>query len=311
MRSVLITGASGFVGENLAHRFKEDCSLYLAYGLQRPRAKADEVFSVDLGVRDDFSRVLGDLNVDTVVHAAAIGSPGLCEEDPSMAHAVNVEGTQEVARWAEARGAGMIYFSTDLVFDGKKGLYEEEDAPGPLNVYARTKLDAEGEVARICTQWVIVRLALSYGPTRGAGGDWTLALRRTLEQGRTLRLFTDQYRSPAYVGDTVEAVFRLARAGKTGVFHVGGGDRVNRYEFGQAFCHIFGLARERFVPVRMEEVRMDAPAPPDCSLNTDKLAREIGLVTCGVEQGLRRQKLEEQALAQGKGGGAPARDPGA
>ena len=309
MQSVLITGASGFVGENLAHRFKEECNLYLAYGLQGPRTKADEIFSVDLGLRDDFSRVLGDFNVDTVVHTAAIASPGLCEEDPSMAHAVNVEGTQEVARWAEARGAGMIYFSTDLVFDGKKGLYEEEDAPGPVNVYARTKLEAEGEVTRICTKWVIVRLALSYGPTRGARGDWTLAMRRTLEQSGTLRLFTDQYRSPAYVGDAAEAVFRLARAGKTGIYHLGGGERVNRYGFGQAFCRIFGLDEERFVPVRMKEVQMGAPAPPDCSLNTDKLARETGLVTCGVEQGLRHQKMEEEALA--KGGGASTRDSGA
>ena len=299
MQSVLITGASGFVGENLAHRFKEGCRLYLAYGLQTPRAKADEVFSVDLAVRNDFSRVLRDLQVDTVVHTAAIGSPGLCEEDPSMAHAVNVEGTQEVARWAEARGATMIYFSTDLVFDGKKGRYEEEDAPGPRNVYARTKLEAECEVARICTKWVIVRLALSYGPTRGARGDWTLAMRRTLEEGGTLRLFTDQYRSPAYVGDTAEAVFRLARAGKTGIYHMGGGERVNRYAFGQTFCRIFGLAEERFLRARMEELQMDAPAPPDCSLNTEKLTREIGLVTCGVEEGLRRQKMEEETLAKG------------
>ena len=297
MHSVLITGASGFVGENLAHRFKESCRIYLAYGQQRPRAKADEAFSVDLAIRDDFSRVLGDLDVDTVIHAAAIGSPGLCEDDPSMAHAVNVDGTQEVARWAEARGARMIYFSTDLVFDGEKGWYDEEDAPGPLNVYARTKLEAEGEVARICAQWVIVRLALSYGPTRGERGDWTLAMRRTLGEGGTLRLFTDQYRSPAYVGDTAEAVFRLARAGKTGIYHVGGGERVNRYDFGQAFCRIFGLAEERFVPVRMEEVQMDAPGPSDCSLNTDKLARETGLVACGFEQGLHLQKKEEEALA--------------
>jgi dTDP-4-dehydrorhamnose reductase len=99
------------------------------------------------------------------------------------------------------------------------------------------------------------------------------------------------------VGDTAEAIFRLARAGKAGIYHVGGGERVNRYDFGQAFCRIFGLAEEGFVPVRMEEVQMDAPGPPDCSLNTDKLARETGLVTCGVEQGLRRQKTEEEALA--------------
>ena len=138
MKSVLITGASGFVGENLAHRFAQDCNLSLAFGQQKPRARADKAFSVDLARRDNFSSTLADLTVDTVVHTAAMVSPDLCEREPQMAQAVNAEGTGEVARWAEARGARMIYFSTDLVFDGQKGWYKEEDAPGPMNVYGMT-----------------------------------------------------------------------------------------------------------------------------------------------------------------------------
>lgn len=298
MKSVLITGASGFVGENLAHRFVQDCKLSLACGQQRPRAKADKIFSVDLSVQDHFSRALGDLTVDTVVHTAAMVSPDLCERDPRMALAVNVEGTLEVARWTEARGAKMIYFSTDLVFDGKKGCYREEDAPDPLNVYGRTKLEAEEKVASTCTRWVIVRLALSYGTTRGARGDWTWSMRRALAEGKTLRLFTDQFRTPAYVGDTAEAVFRLARTGKNGIYHLGGGERVSRYGFGRKFCRLFGLDEERFVPIRMEEAEMAAPRAPDCSLDTAKLTRDIGLIPCGIEQGLRRQMLEEEALAK-------------
>jgi len=247
--------------------------------------------------------------VDTVIHTAAMVSPDACEKDPSMAHTLNVVGTREVARWAEARRAGMVYFSTDLVFDGKKGGYREADSPVPLNVYGRPKLEAEGEVARICTRGVVVRLALSYGPTRGAKGDWTLAMRRALEEGGVLRLFTDQFRSPAYVGDTAEAVFRLARNGHNGVYHLGGGERTSRYGFGRTFCRVFGLAEEKFVPIRMAEVRMAAPRPADCSLDSGKLARETGLVPCGVEQGLRRQKMEEESIVSG--GAPPARDSGA
>jgi dTDP-4-dehydrorhamnose reductase len=298
MRSVLITGASGFVGENLAHRFKQNCRLYLAHGRHRPRTEADRVFSVDLSLRDDFLRALEDLEVDTVIHTAAMVSPDSCEKDPSAAHAVNVEGTREVAGWAQDRGARMVYFSTDLVFDGQKGWYEEGDPPGPLNVYGRTKLEAEEQVARICTRWVILRLALSYGPARGAKGDWTLAMRRDLIQGKTLQLFTDQFRSPAYVGDTAEAVFRLARAGRNGLYHVGGAERISRYEFARTFCRLFRLAEDRFLPVRMEEVRMGAPRARDCSLSTEKLTRETGLAPRGVEEGLRRQRMEEEALAK-------------
>jgi dTDP-4-dehydrorhamnose reductase len=306
MHRVLITGASGFVGENLAHRFAPDAELTLAYGTQEPRAVAEMAFSVDLAVRDNFTRALGDLVVDTVIHAAAMVSPDLCERDPDTARAVNVEGTREVARWTEAREATLVYFSTDLVFDGKKGRYSEEDAPAPLNAYGRTKLAGEEEVRRICTRWVVVRLALSYGATRGARGDWTLAMRRALDAGKTLYLYTDQFRTPAYVSDTAEAVFRLTRSGRNGIYHMGGGERLSRYGFGEKFCNIFGLDAERFVPIRMEEAKMDAPRAMDCSLDTGKITREIDLVPCGVEQGLRLQKMEEESLAGEDG--FPSRD---
>ncbi len=308
MQSVLITGAGGFVGENLAHRFAPESKLSLVYGSHKPRATAEEYFSVDLSLRDDFSRALGDLKPDLVIHTAAMVSPDQCERDPRTAHAVNVEGTREVARWAEERGAVMIYFSTDLVFDGKKGGYVEEDAPGPLNVYGRTKLEGEEEVLRICTHRVVVRLALSYGTTRGAKGDWTLSMRSALDAGRTLHLYTDQFRSPAYVGDTAEAVFRLAAAGRNGVYHMGGGERISRYDFGRTFCRLYGLDEQRFVPVRMEETRMGAPRAADCSLVTEKLTRDTGLLPCDVQQGLRRQMLEEETFA--KEHRAPARDSG-
>jgi len=298
MHTVLITGASGFVGENLAHRFAREAEVVLAYATQRPRAVTEKAYSVDLAVRDNFTEALGDLTVEAVIHAAAMVSPDLCEKDPRTAQAVNVEGTREVAHWAEARNATMVYFSTDLVFDGKRGNYNEEDSPAPLNVYGRSKLAGEEEVLRICTRAVVVRLALSYGTTRGARGDWTLSMRRALDAGETLHLYTDQFRTPAYVGDTAEAVFRLARSGRSGIYHMGGGERVSRYGFGQTFCRIFGLDERRFLPARMEENRMDAPRATDCSLDTEKISREIGLVPCGVEQGLRLQKLEEEALAE-------------
>ena len=101
MHSVLITGASGFVGENLAHRFAREAEIVLAYGNQRPRTEAERIFSVDLTVPDNFTSALGDIDVEAVIHTAAMVSPDQCEKNPHMAQAINVEGTREVALWAE------------------------------------------------------------------------------------------------------------------------------------------------------------------------------------------------------------------
>ncbi len=299
MPTVLITGASGFIGENLAHHLLgNNCQVYLVRGTLDPHAKGEKTFAVNLSVRGDFSRVVGDVPVDAVVHTAAVSAPKACEEDPGLAHAVNVEGTREVAQWAHDHGARMIYFSTDLVFDGMGSLYTEEDTPSPYHLYGRTKLKGEEEVQRTCSDWVILRLALSYGPTRGARGDWTREMRSNLGQGKNLTLYTDQYRTPAYTGDTVEAVLRLVRGQDQGIYHMGGGERLNRYEFGKIFARIFGLPQDRFLPVQMDDVPVGFPRAADCSLSTEKISRDISLSPCGVEQGLIRQKREEESFAE-------------
>ena len=300
MTSVLITGASGFVGENLAHRFRrEGCELALTHCSTAPRAAADRHFRVDLSRPGDFTRALGDFRADAVVHTAALINPDFCERNPEQAWAVNAGGAGEVSRWAESRGARMIYFSTDLVYDGEGGPNAEDDRPGPLNVYGKTKLQGEEEVRGNCSDWVVVRLALSYGPVRGHRGEWTAGMRKALAAGKNLTLYTDQIRTPAYVGDTVEAVCRFARSRCRGVFNLGGSESLSRYAFGLKFARVFGLPAERFLPIRMADLPTEAPRPRDCSLDTGKILKEIGLKTCDAEQGLRRQQEEEKAMASG------------
>jgi len=268
-QTVLITGAAGFIGENIAHRFRgEPHRLLLVCGSRRPRAQADACVSADLAERGAFTRAVKGLQADTVVHTAAVVNPDACQRDPERAHAVNVAGTREVACWAEERGARMIYFSTDLVYGGDRSFYREEDPTGPTNVYGATKLAGEEEVRRACSDWVILRLALSYGPTRGALGDWTWKMREALRQGKDLPLFTDQFRTPAHAGDTTEAVFRLAGGRGGGLYHMGGRDRVSRFEFGVRFVRAFGLPADRVRPVRMADLPLDAPRAAGCSLNT-------------------------------------------
>ncbi len=299
-QNVLITGAGGFIGENIAHRFQpEKQGLYLVYGTRKPRAAARESFPVDLAERGRFSSALRDLRVDTVVHTAALVNPDACQRNPEHARAVNVEGTREVAEWAEARGARMIYFSTDLVYAGDKSFYREDDPTIPANVYGETKLAGEEEVRRICSDWVVLRLALSYGPTRGAQGDWTWKMRAALNEGKDLTLFTDQFRTPAYAGDTAEAVYRFARGEGQGLYHMGGRERVSRYAFGIRFARAYGLPEERFRPISMTDLPMDAPRAPDCSLNTEKIFLDIGLFPCNVEEGLKRQWDAEDRAARG------------
>ncbi len=295
MPSVLITGASGFLGEHLAWRFERaGYTLYLTYSTQIPRSQAQGLYHIDLSKRGSLSSGLNDLaSVDIVVHTAALADADRCEEDPLLARAINVEGTREVAQWAAYHGVRLIYVSTDLVYDGEKGMYTEDDVPRPINVYGSTKLQGEHIVRDLCASWAIIRLSLSYGPSKGKRGDWTRRMREDLAAGKDLYLFTDQYRTPVYVEDAAEAVLRLAETAATGIYHVGGSERVTRYEFGCTFARIFDLPMKKLHPIQMKDISAKAPRGRDCSLVTEKLSRELGICPCTVEQGLLRQKERE------------------
>ena len=219
MKTVVITGASGFIGENIAHRFRDEpVHLHLVSGTVRPRARARAYHLADLAVPGRFTEVMGDLEADTVIHTAAVTSPDVCERSPQMAKAVNVSATAEVARWTAERGGRMIYFLHGPWSMTGRTAPTLRKIPRALPTSTGTPSSrAKLRVRETCEDWVVLRMALSYGPMRGAHGDWTQGMRSTLSMGRgTLTLFTDQYRTPAYAGDTAEAVYRLAQGKGSG-----------------------------------------------------------------------------------------------
>ena len=153
-------------------------------------------------------RLLAETKPDVIVHTAASTNPDDCERDRGLAFRVNVKGTEHLVRFAEKIHAKLIFISTDLVYDGLRGNYAEEDPPNPLNYYAETKLKGEGLVARGCEDFVIFRMSLLYGWGNGINGS-----------------FTDE--DPRVKG----------------LFHMGGSERTNRYELGLRFCEVFGSRR--------------------------------------------------------------------
>ncbi|MFH1723664.1 MAG: SDR family oxidoreductase [Elusimicrobiota bacterium] len=289
---ILLTGASGFAGRYLALRLgreHEVTGTCLSEKAPVPGCRLERLDITDPGaVRLLVKKAAPEL----VVHAAAISLPDPCERRPEAAWKVNVEGTSAVARAAHEAGARLIHFSTDLVFDGERPPYREEDAPRPAGVYARTKLESERRALALCPRTAVLRLSLGYGWKPAGRPGFCDFIHRELSSGRRVSLFSDQVRTPTYLEDVAEAVSRLAglerRPGNgEGVFHLAGPERVSRLRFGELFCDVFGLDRGLLVAKRMEEFALDAPRPVDCSLDASKLQRAIAFRSRGVEEGLR------------------------
>lgn len=273
---VLVTGASGFVGGRLVRRLAREGSRVVAWSGRHPERipglPGVETRSVDLGDASAIVRALAAAAPEAVVHAAAVSSLARCERQPELAARVNQRATELLAEACAARGARLVFCSTDQVFDGSRGGWAEGDAPRPLHVYGRSKLAAEAAVAALGGLGTRLRLALVYGDSPAGARSFHEQIRAALEAGTPLRLFEDEFRSPLHVDDVVQAILELLPRRDRPLLHLGGPERVSRLEMGQAAARRFGWPASRIEPARLAERSDPVPRPADLSLDT-RLAR--------------------------------------
>lgn len=241
---VVITGAKGQLGTEL----------------MRVLAGHAEVIGRDLPAHDiaapDCAAQVAAAAPDWVIHTAAATDVDGCERDPAMAMAVNADGTRRVVEGCRRAGAGLVYVSTDFVFDGAKRLpYTEEDAPAPLSAYGRSKLAGEQAVQDAAPRWAIVRTAWLYGVH---GRNFVKTIVGKAAAGETLRVVDDQIGSPTYARDLAGAIVRLLQRELTGVFHLTNSGDCSWYDFTRAILHRSGFGDTRVLPIASYE--LDRPA---------------------------------------------------
>lgn len=296
MKKVLITGASGFLGGNLASSLKSTHEILGTFARNPVEIPGCRMERLDFSRGGGVAALVGRFSPDAVIHAAALIDVDLCEKEPEMALRVNADAARQVAEAAADAGARLIYFSTDMVFDGHKGMYAEEDEARPLTVYGRTKLDGERWTLRLHPGAVVARLSLMYGTGTRVHGSFLGWMRGRLEKGQPLELFTDQYRTPLYVRDVCRVVERiLADPPVRGIYHLAGPERMNRFDFGRRMAAAFGFPERLLRPVRMEDMPGLVPRPRDNSMDNRKAARELGVRFTGVDEGLEEIAREGRA----------------
>jgi len=279
-KTLLLTGASGFLGRRLSPGLSKDWVVV-------PAGRA-EAGPGCLDLEDDGSirRAFASIRPDVVVHAGAMALPDDCQRQPDRARRINVEATQVLAGLCAEAGARLVFFSTDLVFDGEKGRYDEEDEARPLSIYGRTKLDAEEAVLSGAPGAIVLRVSSAYGRPLGSRLCFVDELRRALSRGEAISAFVDQWRSPTAADQLPELVLRvLAAPDLEGVFHWGGAERASRYETALALCRALGFREDLVRPVRAADKRFIAPRPCDTSLDSSRLSAALGLAPPTLAEG--------------------------
>ena len=255
----IITGAAGLIGQYIVKTAPRWAPDWDVQGLSR----AD----LDLTDRANVERTWQSIKPNAVIHCAALSRTKDCEQDPEAARCINVEATAHLAQLAQ--DIPFIFLSSGEVFDGRTGWYSEADEPNPINVYGKTKLEAERVVLQN-PRHTVVRIVLTAGTSQNGDRSFVEDMCRAATAGKDVTLYADEFRCPLPAGVIARVIWELVDRKQPGLYHLGGSERLSRWEIGETllpWCPEFkghlmkGSARNH----------VGSPRPTDLSLRYDKI----------------------------------------
>lgn len=270
MKKLLVTGASGFLGWNICQVAKPKWDVYGTYNSREVGFTGVTFIKVNLTNFADLKRLFQDVEPDAVIHAAAHSKPNFCQQNPQESYLINVTASLNVASLCADADIPCAFTSTDLVFDGLNPPYKESDRVCPINIYGEQKVEAERGMLMRYPKTAICRMPLMFGIASPHAESFIQGFLRQLKAGKTLNLFVDEFRTT--VGGTTAARGLLLAIEKRveGRLHLGGKERISRYEFGKLMAEVFDFPAENIVPCRQGDVDVIAPRSPDTSLDSSK-----------------------------------------
>lgn len=285
---LLIIG-TGLLGRKLLHKALASYQVFATYNKHSFQLNGANFLKLNITNQKNCKNIIEKIEPDIVIFSAALTNVDLCEKEKKLAYKINVEGIRNVCKYLDKINSKLVYVSTDYVFNGKHGNYREDDLTNPLNYYGHTKLLGEEIVRSNMDDWIIARTSVLYGfnPVKLNYVTWVL---RELKEEKVIKVVTDQYTSPTFVGNLSEMILELLKRHKSGVFHTSGMERINRYEFAQKISDVFKLDRKLIKPIISSDLNWVAERPKDSSLCTDKIYNIVKPLS--IEKGLSLAKGE-------------------
>lgn len=228
MKNIIIIGANGFTGRQILNDLSSKaqykvtgCSLHPDI---LPKNGGNYHF-ITTDIRDEavVKQLFKDVQPDVVINCSALSVPDYCETHHEEAWLTNVTAVEQLAHLCESYKSRFIHLSTDFVFDGKIDeksgqLYTEKSLPAPVNYYGFTKWKGEEKVTEICSNYAIARVEIVYGKALpGQHGNIVQLVMNRLNAGQEIRVVSDQWRTPTYVGDVSAGVQHLVENAANGI----------------------------------------------------------------------------------------------
>jgi len=263
----LVTGSAGLIGRQVVKDLSETHEVFSCYNKSKPEFGIPT--KMDLLNHEMISNVLSEKKPDVVIHLGAMTAVDLCDTQQDNALKINSQATEILAKECSKINSFMVYVSTDYVFDGNTGMYEENDTTNPLGFYGKSKLLGEKSIQNFSSNWCIARTSTPFGlhPTKKSFPIWVI---ENLQKQKQIDVLTDQFTSPTYVPSLSRMLIEISERHLTGIIHVAGASKISRYEMASLVSDKLGLDGKLLREISINDIKWEAQRPKDSSLNVSK-----------------------------------------
>ena len=288
---ILITGSNGLLGQKLTGLLARNSNVELlatSKGNNRIKNKEGYVYqSLDITKREKVLSLVAEFLPDAIINTAAMTNVDACELNKEQCWDLNVTAVQYIIEAAEKYNSHLIQLSTDFVFDGENGPYQEADQPNPLSYYGKSKYKSEKLLVASKIEWSIVRTILVYGVVDDLSrSNIVLWAKEALEKGNPLTIVDDQFRSPTLAEDLAMGCYLIALKKAEGIYHISGKDAMSIIELVYKVADFYGLDKSIVTPIKSALLNQPAKRPPKTGFILDKAIKDLGYNPLSIKEGL-------------------------
>ncbi len=307
---ILITGSNGLLGQKLVYKLRNKSHvtcIATARGDNRLVQQQGYVYEkLDITDKKNVEDVFTKHLPDVIINTAAMTNVDACETDREACWLMNATAVENQVRVLETLKQNnknynphFIHLSTDFIFDGSHGPLDENETPNPLSYYAESKLAAEKTVQASNLDWSIARTVLVFGIVDNMSrSNIVLWVKSNLEQGKTINVVDDQFRTPTLAEDLADGCILIAEKRAKGIYNISGKDYFSILELANTVADYYGLDKSLIKPSKSADIKQPAKRPPITGFIIDKAVEELGYNPHSFKEGI--QLLEDQLKEMGK-----------
>lgn len=271
-KKVLITGALGQLGHSVLQQLHQ--KYYLIPTDIRTSSSIENYTYLDITNRAIIEEILSKINPDVIINLAAYTDVDGCELNQEKAELLN---TKSVEMLIDEFSGKFIQISTDYVFDGNLGPYDENDSTNPLSVYGKTKLNAEKIVEDKSVDWCILRTNVLFDYYEGTEASFIKWVIDSLKSKKSINIVNDQWNNPTWTKNLAEVIELVIENDVKGLHHYAGADYLNRFEFAEIVADIFNLDKNLIVAITTKSLKQPAKRPLKGGLISSKIEQTLNI----------------------------------